>query len=390
MKKEKLDFFLVSETLLCGLILLSAMLRQSALSSALFSMTFLLVLAQFALWLSRRMGLLGAAALLLGILSVAMVCVNAIMKRQRPGLSYFNEAVIFLATVCYLYLAATTKINRRTALWLRKGWLCVALLFPLAYFCFPLEAAPAGLTLNLTNPNLTGLWLAVLTIHCLLALSLPGLWRILAFFGAWMDAYLLFLTRSRSAMFGLAFFFLLALLVRLRRRLPDWLLWAANLLPLLAVPAIYLFVQPVIEKGWLDFLVSEGKPLDSRLIVWDQCFAGLRGAWLTGNYAALRGNAHNTGMVVLCSFGAPALAATLGYLFAILRRVRNAAGERWQMCALAGFCAVLVMGAGEGALFSGGLGIYLPACGLLFLADGDWTAQAEQKEASVKSGNAKL
>ena len=93
--------------------------------------------------------------------------------------------------------------------------------------------------------------------------------------------------------------------------------------------------------------------------------------WFTGDYANLDGNAHNSHMVLLCSFGIVILILTIIFTYNITIEISKKAKNKFQTLCLAAFYASIFMGFGEGALYSGGLGLYI-LCGIfLVLANSD-------------------
>lgn len=377
MKKtdNRINRVILFETLVIALIVLSTLLKLNTLVSLLFSASFLLVLLHLSLIMTKRISTLGVAALMIAFASFICVLINAFIKNVSISPAYFKEAIFFLSTIFYLYIANETSVEQKTAEFILKANLLIAFLFPLAYFFIPYEIIAGAITLNFTNPNLTGLWLYLYILYAALAfIALRGVWRIAAAAAFGFDCFLLLQTQARNAMLAALVALALLLLVRFKKKLSfsNIFLFFINLLPLLVVPLYLLLIQPIIDKGWLDFLVSPGKALDSRVAIWSECFEKLKGSWLFGNYAELSGNRHNADMVLLCSYGVLVLVGVWVYLYVIMRRANRKTTEKTQLYALAAFISVLFMGAGEGALFSGGIGIYLPACSFLLLANGNY------------------
>lgn len=372
---NRISLIILLETLVIVLIVLLTMLKLNTLVSLLFSASFLLVLLHLSLIMTKRISQIGVTALMIAFTSLICVLLNAFIKNVSISPEYFKEAFLFLSTIFYLYIADETAVDQKTAEFMLKANLLIAFLFPLAYFFVPHEEIAGAMTLNFTNQNLTGLWLYLYIVYAALAfIALRGVWRMAAVVAFGLDCYLLILTQARNAMLAALVALALFLLVRFKKKLSfsNTFLFLIILLPLLAVPLYLLLIQIIIDKGWLDFLVSPGKPLDSRVTIWRECFEKLKGSWLFGNYAEQRGNCHNANMVLLCSYGVLILLGVLVYLYAIMRRANKKTTGKTQLYALAAFISVLFMGTGEGALFSGGIGIYLPACSFLLLANGNY------------------
>lgn len=381
--------FIILETVTYGLIVLTTMLKIEALSSLLFSLTFLLVFAQLFSAVRRGISRLGVAALLISVSALLCVCINAFVKGAVVSFSYFREALIFICTILYLYLVSDTAVGQSTINLVLKGNVLISLLYPIAYFFFSYEDLPIGLSLNFSNPNLAALWLLLSIFYCVLAfMYLQSAWRLIAVGAGAFNIYLMVLTRSRNTLLALILFAVIFSLSHFKRgfRYSNVFLWIMDLLPAVFVPVYMYVIRPIIDKGWLDFLVSTGKPLDSRIPIWERCFEGLKGCWLTGNYAELRGNAHNLDMVLLCSYGVLLLLIVTPFLFYVMRKANRSANNRFRLYCISAFFAVLFMGIGEGMLFSGGQGIFLPACGYLLLANNAELPQKKERRRLRRRG----
>lgn len=384
MKKSdnRTNLIILFETLTIALIVLLTMLKLDKFVSLSFSVSFLLVLLHLALLMTKKISKLGVAALMLAFVALICVLVNAFVKNVPISSAYFKEAIFSLATIFYLYIACEVSVEQKTAEFILKANLLIAFLFPLAYFFFPYEEAKGAMALNFTNPNLTGLWLYLYIVYAALAfIALRGAWRAAAAVAFGLDCFLLIQTHARNAMLAAVVALVLLLFVRFKKKasFSNAFLFFINLLPLLVVPLYLLLIQPIIDKGWLDFLISPGKPLDSRVRIWSECFEKLKGCWLFGNYAELSGNRHNAVMVLLCSYGVFVLIGVCTYLYVVMRHANRKTTKKMQLYALAAFISVLFMGTGEGVLFSGGIGIYLPACSFLLLANGNYEFPRPQK-----------
>ena len=286
-----------------------------------------------------------------------------------------------MSTIFFLYAATNTPINKNTAEFILKAYLIVSLLYPFAYFFFSYETTDAGLLMNFTNQNLLALWLALSVLYCTLCvIGLRKVWRVLGAMSAGFNIYLIFLTRCRNVLFALLLFLILLIIVMLKKKgtFSNTFLWILNLLPLLFIPIYLHMVDPMIEAGYLDFIIDEGKPLGSRAIIWNLGFKYLKGYWLTGRYSVtnMHGNMHNSMMVLLCSYGILVTIAVIIYMYIILKSANDKATSKFQSYSLICFFAVLFMGIGEGFLFSGGVGIYIPACGYLMLANSEFSTAA--------------
>lgn len=196
---------------------------------------------------------------------------------------------------------------------------------------------------------------------------------------------LLLQTGTRSAIISLGLAAILCFWRIIKKKdYPRWLLFVIDIFPL-----FFLVIYMKTYSSWMntsifDMFISEGKNLDSRVAMWSAFIADLKGFWLTGNYYELAGNAHNSLLTVLCSYGVVVLALTVYYLYMVMKKINDCCNSKGQIVCFAGFFCALFMGIGEGALFSGGVGIYILACTFLGIAK---TATNTNERRYIKYGN---
>lgn len=105
---------------------------------------------------------------------------------------------------------------------------------------------------------------------------------------------------------------------------------------------------------------AEGKELNSRTDIWEPAFRRFASSPVLGAYCQISDGTgmsqlHNTHVDILVSYGTSVLVLTCVFLYVLMRDLRTEVSDD----ALAGFICVLLLGIGEAALFSGGLGITL-------------------------------
>ena len=210
----------------------------------------------------------------------------------------------------------------------------------------------------------------------------PGWKKLLRLVLAGVLAYFLWLTRSRNCMLAMAVFSVcaggLALAGEGRLRMPRWTAVLISILPGVFVAGYLLVVSMAYIPDWLTLFVGDGKGLDSRMAVWGPALKALWDSPLIGAYCRISGGTgssqmHNSHLDIAVSYGVPVLALVcllLGmYLYQGGREYRSKA----QFCCLVAFACGLLMGLGEAAVFSGGLGIYCFVGMFLYLANGEET-----------------
>ena len=143
--------------------------------------------------------------------------------------------------------------------------------------------------------------------------------------------------------------------------------------PFVFVLMYLAFIGVIGNRGTLDFLVEEGKPITSRVTLWNHVFETLKGVhWLIGDYSKLRGNLHNTHLMVLGSYGLIGFSLFVGFLNSLIKYVNKEIRSTSQVICLVCFLGVILIGNGEAGLFYGGMGMYAIAGSYLILARFDW------------------
>ncbi len=376
--------------LLRGLYLLAAgivcfqVLGMEALVSALFTGTFFLT---GFLWLSAARRAVDENDLLaygIIVLAFANVCLNAWLTGAEITGGYFKKLVMFAVTVLYLTTAGKLRADAALRAFLARLNDAVAVFLTGALILarremYMLNGQLSGyLTFRFSNPNFTGMLLVCVAMLEAARLFAPGrraekglrllLCACLAFF--------VYETRSRSALLVLCGFALACLWLRLTRRsrfrIRGWAAAAAAGFPLVFA----LLYLPLIRGAWvrrvLSFLAGEGKRLTSRAAIWSFALRRYLSSPILGAYSQIRSGTghvqmHNTHVDLLASYGPAVLVGVCVLLYRLLRQAD--AARKSDFVFLLGFLCCLALGAGEAALFSGGLGIYLFAGGFLLLAD---------------------
>ncbi|MBO2526725.1 MAG: hypothetical protein CW335_00880 [Clostridiales bacterium] len=373
---ERLNWYIICESVLCGIIVLSIILGQNAFTSFLLILSFVVILMHFGKLLLHGFTRIMIFCIYLMIISLVMVCISTLKFEAVFSFYYLKEYIIFASAIVYLCIASEEKINRRTTGFLLKSDLIVGCIYPIAYFTLPDPSTTVGLQMNFTNTNLTGMWILQSVLLAFICFPvLKGGWRFLAAATGIFNIYLVYLTNARNAYVAFALFLVLYLwnLLKKKPRYSKAFVAVLVLLPLIFVPLYFWLIYPISEKGWLDFLVSEGKPLSSRMKIWSRVFdcLNMKNSWVSGNYPYLHGNMHNLYMVVLGSYGSLTLGGVIAYLIYITVEVNKKSDGAFNRLCLATFFAGLFLGIGEGAFFSGGVGLNLAITSFLLMANGD-------------------
>lgn len=361
--------------------LLSVMAGWSGLVSPLFSLSFVLLALLWLLAAEEEMHRLTFLTAALAALALIHVLLNALLAGQAVTPSYLRKWAMFAAAAVTLLLGATLTADGRTGRFLLRGNTLLAVSMAALFLIRRREmyllngAESAYLTFGFSNPNTAGMFLAAV---CGLELvSLRGSrarWeRLLHLATVLCTVYFLLESGSRTALLALITegVFFLCSLAGPAPKFSRFLCAGMAVLPLaFAVGYLLLARLPGVEQ-MMSELAEQGKALDSRRSIWVTALTHVRGSPLLGAYSQLGGSfqMHNSHLDTLASYGASVLVLTCGWLYRLLRlRSGGGALSPVRLCCLGGFCAMLVLGVGEAALFSGGLGIHLFAGVFLLLA----------------------
>lgn len=381
-KKQSVQWFFIIEFLLCAVIVFTTTRQLASLASAAFTTTFVLLVAWFGkLVLADNVNRhLTLVFVIIAESFVSVIC-SALLNDYPVTMDYMTSYLVFLSTILFIFVITNTESDRKTCNTILVIHVVIAYIYPIAYRFFPQERRFGMLDLNFSNPNTACMWLlqAVLGAWVAMAVLKSPIIKALAGISIPINIGLMVETESRNSIFALLVFGVLCAIVifKFRSRFTESFVVAVNLVPIAFVPLYLAYIEWIVEKGWFASWESSGKNLESRVWIWQAQLEKLGGFWLIGNYAKTSGNAHNDHIVLLSSFGAIGLVLVLWYLCSVCLELNAKASSRKNLYALAAFFAVIFMGIGEGGLYSGAVGIFIPACGFLYLAKCDFGADKE-------------
>lgn len=278
---------------------------------------------------------------------------------------------VFLALLLYIHILQEAEPERELCEFVMLAGILLAVIFPVAYFFFGVRTEEQYLQMNFNNSNLLGMWLTQTVLFALVGICYYSSWsaKIFCIGLAAANIYLLDLTGTRNAYLALILGAVLFVFSLCRKRgLSNWILALVVASPLIFLGLYMNFLEEWGNTEFLQWFTMESKDMDSRYAMWEATLYNMRSGWLTGKYFLLCGNVHNSHLTLLSSYGAVALCLTMWYLYSTLRRVNNACVSPFQNLCVIAFCVTIFMGNAEGALFSGALGLYIPACSFLLLA----------------------
>ena len=373
---------MLKASFLCLWLLVAAQaLGFSGLASALFTLTFPLILGLWLRAVTEKITPDNRLVILLILLSGLSVCVNALVTGTLVTPSYCKKLILFWCTLLLLGFAGEYRPSPSEVRFLFRGN-CFLSLFLTGMFLLrnPQMHLLNGrvtpyLTFRFTNPNLAAVFLASMSmIQGIRAAASTG-WRkrFHSLLGLVLFGFVL-LTQARNALLMLLVFGTGALFPR--RHCPSRAGTAlAVLLPLLFALGYLALVSTDLAQNIFSFLVREGKGLDSRVAIWRFALEAFAASPLFGAYSQISGGTgasqmHNTHLDLLASYGLPVFILTCILLYRLLSRGTEGRGPS-RLGRLGLFC-LLLSGLGEAILFSGGMGVCLFAGMLVLLSNFDF------------------
>lgn len=361
----RLDYLLGAAIVACQLLDLQGL--TSIFFYATFPVSFALWICAIAHGFDRTDGL-AIATVLLALLHVAA---NAFLSDANFSFSYLKKYAMFCNSVIFLDAVRRVQVSRADyrllkLLYLSVGVLMLALCRFRSSQMYLLNGRHTQyLTLGFTNPNLAALFLACMIIFLVIAgfREKHATARLLLLSVAVAEGVFLYRTESRNALLAVITFAVLLCFRPRRRRKAGFsrgFLGLMSVAPLLFAGLYMRVVEAPFFARFFSFATAEGKELNSRTDIWEPAFRRFASSPVLGAYCQISDGTgmsqlHNTHVDILVSYGTSVLVLTCVFLYVLMRDLRTEVSDD----ALAGFICVLLLGIGEAALFSGGLGITL-------------------------------
>lgn len=373
--------------LLGAAIIMGQLLAMPGLTSALFYTTFIVTLLLWLFTAVEGMDRIDALALMIVALALINVLLNGLLCGSSLSFQYLKKYIIFSCTVLFFCVAEKMKIDRETKKFLRVIYLFLGVILLLFYLTrnrqmhLYNDRVTQYLTFRFTNPNLTALFLSCMIMFMVKEASCEKrIWgKVLYLAAAGIEVFFLIQTQSRNAILAISIFLVLMLFLRLRhrahRKISKWALCFISVFPLLFALLYMRFINSPKLISLFAFFAGEGKNLNSRMKIWRPAFEAFRESPILGAYYQVSkgtGTAqlHNTHVDILATYGILAFILICIYLYHLMCRVQNKNED--QSISLWAFVCTTLLGVGEAALFSGGLGIYLFA-GLFLVGETEET-----------------
>lgn len=368
-------------------IALCTILELSQLASIFFYASFIVLFVSLLLTLDNSNP---HKRIVIGIImfSIFSMLINGLVDTNYFSLSNIVFFLVFVSVILYVYLLQSVHPTKSLCNFIMLVGMGFSVLFPVAYVLIGISPTETFLTLNFPNPNLLGLWLLPAILF-----ALVGIWyyrpipvKILCAVMVAINLYLIILSTARNIWIALMLGVIVFVLsIGKKHQLPNWVFVLVVVFPLLFLFAYLLTIELWENSAFLQmFFEQNEKTMDTRVNVWESCLYHLGNHWITGRYFFLCGNAHNSHLVILCSYGVIVLILTMIYLYKVMKLINQNSTSAFQKACLIAFCIILFSGNAEGSLFSGAVGLHIPTCVFLFLAKYDPSKELEEETAYTR------
>lgn len=379
--------------LLAMLIILSQVLEYGAYTSPFFYLTFAVTVLLWICTVGEDFTKLDLFTLIIMAVALIAVLVNGIAAGAAFSFSYLKKYIMFVCTLLFFAAAGRNGVDTRTRRILVIMQLVTTLAMLVAYLTRTTSMYMLGgqvssyLVFRFTNPQLTALFLACMIMFLILAVVQERSWflKILSVAAVCCNGFFLIETQCRTALIAVVVFLAVllerTLLRRVRAPIWKWVMAVSAMMPIIVVT----FYMQMLSQTWFreafSFMTGEGKELNSRYFIWSSALSMLRESPVFGAYYEASGGdgysqMHNTHLDIAASYGVLSMILVSIFLYIVMRRVQERPDDgmekrkSYRSVALIGFICAILLGSGEAAVFSGGLGIYIYAG--VFLLNFDW------------------
>ncbi len=389
MKRNEI-LFIIEMYIACA-ITCTVMLGLGNLASKLIAVNYIIVMLIFGSIVSNQITAKKAKTLV--ALALIMVCSVIGVSVTGRGLSfdYMKKLIMFICTMTVYYCVNEVTVTKKMI----KSYFIVTIIITLTFFYMYFSgnhaAVARGITFNLGNPNFTGICLLCTFLSVFLIYDFVDnkLYKFLIICTLAFLFYLIKLTLARSCLIAaLAMIFMKLFYKGKYHKTVSFLV--------LIFPLVFAFLylelvnNPVVMEK-LDFLVSTGKSLTSRVGIWKRALGIIKDNLFFGNYYRATdgiglGQLHNIMLDTLAAFGIVVFSMVIFLLNSILNQIGEKITHKYQLASIFAFYAVIFSGVFEAGMFSNSQGMYILTAGMLMLAKYDKTDTLTQPEGKISAG----
>lgn len=339
-------------------VYLLKMLEQSAIIGLLFACSIACVIAQYVCSSAIRKRIK-----IVDMLMFVSMIFSIIFSEMVADFEYIKPAIIVICCVLCIdqgrYIQVSYKSKRRILMMIELATVMTNIMYYVVGLRYVTFGNTNAVALNFGNPNETAMWIGILIVILgnAVAEEKRTMHRFFLYICIASLCPILVATESRNCMIAIAFYFIGGLIQRRIKAkcYPAWVLWMITVAPAL-VYLFYIYILlphiDVFSKA-LAFIVSEGKTLTSRSIIWSDAQSNFWQCFLIGKYHKYYSEQLHNALLTLY--------ARFGMLFVIIvcnkfyKAIKNADTGLIQLA----MATVWMMGCFETGIFVGIGGMYL-------------------------------
>jgi len=369
------------EVLIACSIAISTSIGSNGIPSFLFALSFIVIL--IFTFLNYRRFYHKNFLILFTLVCFINVILSGLFQGGNFTFDYFKKVIMFTAFMVFLNAAGREGfiVSPKIISVIEFSTTFAGFFLVVSYMYLGNTATMAGcITLGFTNPNFAGMWLLHFFLYgCLFVLRA---WRKSKFRLLYIPvlvkmAELINLTGARSCFLGVLAFFALLVLGLRGKKINRVLLMCIAIIPLVGALVYLCIAETIWFLSQFDFMVSEGKSITSRVVVWNNAIEWFRRSPIWGSYSGLsyglgQSQAHNTHIDVMASYGVFVVILYIINLYQNMASVLDNSKSFYQYAAFAAFVSTVIMGCFEAAVVSGAMGMNLLTVGLFVLANYEW------------------
>lgn len=398
MELKRIDVFLLKALLLMEAgIIICQVLALDRITSLLFTVTFPLTVLLWIRSVRQRFTETDAIMLTTAVLATVGVLVNAAQNNATFGFEYLKKLIMFIMALLFFQTAYRVRIDKEVCTFIGKIIDFLVLFLIAMYFLLGRQMHTLNgrytiyLTFRFTNPNMTAMFLVSLYMLKLRRIFVPGKWYVKLFHivQLLLLAWFTMQTQSRNCLLVLAVYTVLTSWLTFRGhdnfRIKKGTAALFAVFPGMMVAVYMLIINTNWVQSIFSFLVAEGKKLNSRVAIWLRTLKILKNSPVFGAYYEISNGTgmsqmHNTHLDIAASYGVLVLVLTCILLSKYLYQRGRIYNSKGAFVYILAFACIILMGMGEAAVFSGGLGLYILAGIMLMLANEEVVFDGSRKE----------
>ena len=381
----RFDKMIITLMLICIGIIVSVTFHFPQITSALFAVSFVVLLVMVVKIIYMSVFRSGVAVDFFIMLFMFMLSFMFLVISGSGLMSfrYMRKFYMFAATLLFIFVSGIINIKTETKKAVLSTGLILAIFYTVMYYSGNGEYLGRYLTFGHSNSNLAGMWLLsilMLLIMCPVYFK-NKLLKLVSIAEIPIIVYFITLTQSRNCLLVAITFPIMYLIVKFVRchvkieQNRKIFVMLIILIPLI-FSLLYLFLvnNNLIAEQIELVITSEGKNITSRMGIWERAFGVIKDHPITGGYYDLGGRSgwfqmHNMAVDTCAAYGIPVYILFVILMVRIFSKAINDCNNKFELLLISAEFTMFNTGIGEAGLLGGTVGMYILACSFLLLID---------------------